>query len=170
MRTSEGTNMSRTLTLICAVLVSGAALAGGKPAAKVDLSYAIVGTPRVGQPLEVELRVTPKSQFDEIRLDFGGSERLALDRATPETMALMAQKPGVPALQRVRVVPQADGLHYLKVRVVTFDETGRSRMRGIAIPIGVGKYDARAHLKSNGTLVDGVGGERAVVMRASTPR
>lgn len=162
--------MSRTLILICTLVVSGLALADGKPTAKVDLSYTVIGTPRVGQPLEIELRVQPKSRFDEIRLDFGGSERLALDRSTPDTMALMAQKPGVPALQRLRVVPQADGLHYLKVRVVTFDESGRTRMRGIAIPIGVGKFDARAHLKSNGTLVDGVGGERAVVMRASTPR
>lgn len=162
--------MTRTLSLICALVLSAAAAAGGKPAAKVDLSYTVLGTPRAGQPLEVELRVVPKSQFDEIRLDFGGSERLALDRSTPDTMGLIAQKPGVPALQRVRVVPQGDGLHYLKVRVVTFDENGRTRMRGIAIPIGVGKYDERAHLRTIGTLVDGVGGERAVVMRASTPK
>lgn len=162
--------MSRTLALICAAVIGATAHAGGKPTAKVDLSYAILGTPRAGQPLEVELKVTPNSRFDQIRLDFGGSERLALDRSTPDTMALMAQKQGVPATQRVRVVPQGDGLHYLKVRVVTFDESGRSRMRGIAIPIGVGKYDARAQLKASGTLVDGVGGERAVIMRASTPR
>jgi len=161
--------MSRTLSILCAVLVSAVAFAGGKPAAKVDLSYTILGTPRAGQPLEIELRVEPKTRFDEIRLDFGGSERLALDRSTPDTMGLMSQKPGVPALQRVRVVPQGDGLHYLKVRVVTFVD-GRARMRGIAIPIGVGKFDGRAQLKVNGTLVDGVGGERAVVMRASTPK
>lgn len=162
--------MSRTLSLICAFALSATAFAGGKPAAKVDLSYTILGTPRAGQPLEIELKVNPKVQFDEIRLDFGASEKLALDRSTPDTMGLMSQKPGVPAVQRVRVVPQGDGLHYFKVRVVTFDQNGRTRMRGVAIPIGVGKYDARAHLRANGTLVDGVGGERAVVMRAASPK
>ena len=71
----------------------------------------------------------------------------------------------MPAVQRVRVQPQADGLHYLKVRVVTVSN-GHSRMRGVAIPISVGDYDVRKQLKQNGTLVEGVGGERAVVMRA----
>lgn len=162
--------MPRFLSLICVALIAGTAAADikpvGKPAAKVDVTYTILGVPRAGQPLEIELTVLPKSSFDEIRLDFGASEHLTIDRSTPDTMGLMAQKQGVPAVQRVRVVPQADGLHFFKVRVVTFDANGRSRMRGIAIPIGVGKYDARAHLKSNGTLVDGVGGERAMVMRA----
>ena len=162
--------MHRTLILLSSVLFATTALAGGaspgKPGAKVDLSYTIIGTPRAGQPLEIELRIVPKSQFDQIRLDFGVSEQLMLDRSTPQSMALVAQKSGVPALQRVRVQPQADGLHYLKVRVVTVTD-GRSRMSGIAIPIGVGKYDARAQLKVNGTLVEGVGGERAVVMRAA---
>lgn len=137
----------------------------GKPEAKVDINYTIIGTPHAGQPLEVELRVTPRAAFQQVRLDFGTSDRLSLDRATPETMSFVAQKPGTTAVQRVRVQPQADGLHYLKVRVVTIDD-GRSRMKGVAIPIGVGKFDERAHLKPYGTLVEGVGGERAVVLRA----
>lgn len=158
------TTSLRTLALVGA-LVATAAFADGKPGAYVDISYSVIGTPRAGQPLEVELRVTPKSAFDEIRLDFGVSERLTLDRSVPETMALFAQKPGVAAVQRLRVVPGADGLHYLKVRVVTLSD-GRPRMRGIAIPISVGRFDARAQLKVNGTLVDGVAGERAIVMSA----
>lgn len=161
--------MSRIAVLACVLLISASAVAKGrspgKPEAKVEVSYTLLGTPRAGQPLDVELRVTPKAGFEQVRLDFGASERLALDRSSPDTMTLMAQKPGAPALQRVRVVPQEDGLHYLKVRVVTIDD-GRSRMKGVAIPIAVGKFDARAQLKANGTLVEGVGGERAVVMPA----
>jgi len=154
----------RPLALAGACLAA-MALADGKPAAYVDLSYTVSGGARAGHPVEVELKVTPKSEFDEIRLDFGVSERLTLDRSVPETMALIAQKPGVAAVQRLRVVPATDGLHYLKVRVVTLTD-GRPRMRGIAIPISVGKYDERANLKVNGTLVDGVAGERAIVMSA----
>jgi hypothetical protein len=159
--------MLRSLALILASTLAGIAVAAspGKPGAPVDIGYTVIGTPRAGQPIEVELTFTAKGRFDEMRLDYGTSENLVLDRSTPGSLALIAQKGGVPAVQRVRVQPQADGLHYLKVRVVTVSD-GRSRMRGVAIPIGVGKYDERKHLKSNGTLIDGVGGERAVVMRA----
>jgi len=160
-------SMERFLAIAFA-LTAGLAAAGspGKPGAPVDIGYVVIGTPRAGQPLEVELTYTVKGRVDEIRLDYATSEGLALDRSAPRSQALIAQKGGVPAVQRVRVQPQADGLYYLKVRVVTVTD-GRSRMRGIAVPIGVGKYDERAQLKQNGTLVEGVGGERAVVMSAA---
>lgn len=160
--------MLRTTLLILSAAVAGSAIADtspGKPGAPVDIGYRVIGTPRAGQPIDVELTFTLKGTVDEMRLDYGTSERLALDRDTPKSQALIAQKGGVPAVQRVRVQPQADGLHYLKVRVVTVSD-GNTRMRGVAVPISVGKYDERKHLKQNGTLVEGVGGERAVVMQA----
>lgn len=159
--------MSRAMLMLIASILSVAANAAspGKPGAPVDIGYTVIGTPRAGQPIEVELTFTVKGKVDEMRLDYGTSEHLALDRDTPKNLALIAQKGGVPAVQRVRVQPQADGLHYLKVRVVTLSD-GHSRMRGVAIPISVGHYDVRKQLKQNGTLVEGVGGERAVVMRA----
>lgn len=153
------------IALSLTALAVGAA-SPGKPGAPVDIGYRVIGTPRAGQPIEVEITFTLKGSVDEMRLDYGTSERLSLGRDTPQSLALIAQKGGVPAVQRVRVQPQADGLHYLKVRVVTVSN-GNTRMRGVAIPISVGKYDARAHLKQNGTLVEGVGGERAVVMSAA---
>ena len=160
--------MIHRTSLIAVSLLAGIAAAAspGKPGAPVDIGYTVIGTPRAGQPIEVELTFTLKGTVDEMRLDYGTSERLTLDRDTPKSLALIAQKGGVPAVQRVRVQPQADGLHYLKVRVVTVSN-GNTRMRGVAIPISVGKYDERAHLKQNGTLVEGVGGERAIVMRAA---
>ena len=160
--------MIRMLFLLaaCGTLSAQAMPSPGKPGAPVDIGYSIIGTPRAGQPIEVELRITTWAKLDELRLDYGVSERLALDRNSPQTLAIYAQKAGVPAVQRIVVTPQADGLHYLKVRVVTV-ANGLRRMRGVAIPIGVGKYDERAHLKRNGTLVEGVGGERAVILRAS---
>ena len=161
--------MNRSLCITLALLATLPVFADrsvGKPGAPVDIVYTVIGTPRAGQPLEIELRITTLGKVDEVRLDYGTSDQMTLDRGTPQTLALIAQKQGVPAVQRVVVLPQADGLHYLKVRVVTVAD-GRMRMRGIAIPIGVGKYDARAGLRSNGTLIEGVGGERAVVMRAS---
>jgi hypothetical protein len=165
--------MNRPLLTLVLLLAASAASAApataqrspGKPGAPVDISYSLLGKPVAGQPLEIELRIMAAAAFDAIRLDYGASERLSLGRGMPQTLALVAQKPGVPAVQRVQVTPQADGLHYFKVRVVT-ETGGRASMRGIAIPIGVGAYDPRAHLKVNGTLVDGVGGERAIVMRA----
>lgn len=160
--------MIRSALLILAATVAGIAAAAspGKPGAPVDIGYTVIGTPRAGQPLEVELTFKATGRVDEMRLDYGTSDQLALDRDTPRSLALIAQKGGVPAVQRVRVLPAADGLHYLKVRVVTVSE-GHTRMRGVAIPIGVGDYDARKQLKQIGTLVEGVGGERAVVMRAA---
>ncbi len=146
--------------------IAAAATSPGKPGAPVDIGYTVIGTPRAGQPVEVELTFTLKGTVDEMRLDYGTSEALTLDRDTPKSLALIAQKGGVPAVQRVRVQPQADGMHYLKVRVVTVSN-GNTRMRGVAIPISVGTYDERKHLKQNGTLVEGVGGERAIVMRAA---
>lgn len=160
--------MIRSTLLILSATIAGIATAGspGKPGAPVDIGYTVIGTPRAGQPLEVELTFTLKGRVDEMRLDYGTSEALTLGRDTPKSLALIAQKGGVPAVQRVSVQPQADGLHYLKVRVVTVSD-GNTRMRGIAIPIGVGKYDERAQLKQNGMLIEGVGGERAVVMDAA---
>jgi len=166
--------MNRPLILLAALLLAAPALAAptpvkkspGKPGAPVDIQYTLVGKATAGQPLEIELRITATASVASIRLDYGASERLSMDRGMPQTLALVAQKPGIPAVQRISVTPQGDGLHFFKVRVVT-ESDGRSSMRGIAIPIGVGKYDPRAHLKVNGTLVDGVGGERAIVMRAS---
>ena len=157
----------RTAFIAISLLAGSATAASpGKPGAPVDIGYTVIGTPRAGQPIEVELTFTMKGTVDEMRLDYGTSEALTLDRDTPKSLALIAQKGGVPAVQRVRVQPQADGLHYLKVRVVTV-ANGNTRMRGVAIPISVGKYDERAHLRQNGTLVEGVGGERAIVMRAA---
>ena len=59
------------------------AVSPGKPGAPVDIGYTVIGTPRVGQPLEVELRFTAKGRIDEMRLDYGTSDGLALDRNTP---------------------------------------------------------------------------------------
>ena len=158
--------MNRSLLIALALVASVAGAASpGKPGAPVDIGYTVIGTPRAGQPLEVELTFTVKGTIDEMRLDYGTSDKLSLDRDTPKSLALIAQKGGVPAVQRVIVQPQADGLHYLKVRVVTVSD-GHSRMRGVAIPISVGNYDVRKQMRQNGTLVEGVGGERAVVMRA----
>jgi hypothetical protein len=167
MNIQRSSPMLRATALLFAALAATAAAASpGKPGAPVDIGYAVIGTPRAGQPVEVEITYTLRGKVDEVRLDYGTSASLALDRGVPETQALIAQKGGVPAVQRVRVVPQGDGLHYLKVRVVTVAD-GHSRMRGVAIPIGVGKFDARKQLKQNGTLIEGVGGERAVVMRSA---
>lgn len=160
--------MIRPALVVIAATFAGIAAAAspGKPGAPVDIRYAVIGTPRAGELVEVELTFTATGKVDEMRLDYGTSEKLALDRDTPRSLALIAQKGGTPAVQRVRVRPQADGLHLLKVRVMTVSG-GHSRMRGVAIPIAVGGKDARRELKQIGTLVEGVGGERAVVMRAA---
>ena len=162
--------MSRAAASLVLALLTAPAIAGGpsagKPGAPVEIAYTLVGKPRAGMPFEVEIRITTRGTVDEVRLDYGTSEQMTLDRGMPQTLSLIKQKQGVPALQRVLVVPKGDGLHFLKVRVVTV-AAGRTRMSGIAIPIGVGKYDDRSHLRRNGTLIEGVGGERAVVMRAA---
>lgn len=147
------------LSCVIASVASADARSPGKPAAPVRIEHRLLSEPVKGQPLAVEVLITPLGRADAWQVEIGGSPALGL-RSGAQRVALAKPRSGVAHSLRVELLPQADGVYDLDVLVIAGSgEERRARSHSIAIPVGAG---ARRTLARNGTLVEG--GERAVVV------
>ncbi len=115
----------------------------------VRISYRIIGTPVVGQPVAVDLRVTSALESPSITLDYriNDASALQLAKSQPASFSLSANDLERGGVQQVRVIPMREGRLYLNVSASI--ETERGSMSTVtAIPIQVG--DAPRVLERNG--------------------
>ena len=125
----------------------------GKPVAPIDIDYEVLGEPRPGEPVEIELKlrsslegpVTVQLQPRE-GLQMGASQAAEVRR---ETLRPLDDASAEPATERVVVIPSAEGRFYLSVLVSVATAEGE-QIRAVSIPVQVG--DQPPTLQQNGEL------------------
>lgn len=129
-----------------------------KPGAPFSISYNIIGTPVVGSPVTVELRVSSSLGLQVVRLDYSIPDEtsIMLHDAQPASMdAEFAANEGW-VDQRVTIIPQREGRLYLNVSASVATDDGRSSTT-IAIPVQVG--EGGRELEEQGELATDEDGE-----------
>jgi hypothetical protein len=138
----------------------------GKPQGPVRIDYRIIGTPVVGQPVTVDLKVRSNVGDTPITLSYGSSDSTAM--TFPESQQRMVSLAFVDdertAGQQVTVVPAREGRLFLNVTAHMQTDTG-SLQTVTAIPIQVGA--APRELQQNGVVTTDENGELIREMPAS---
>jgi len=125
----------------------------GKPVAPIDIDYEVLGEPRPGEPVEIELKLRsslegPATLQLQPRdgLQMGASQASEIRR---ETIGRLAEPAAEPAAERVVVIPPAEGRFYLSVLVSVATAEGE-QIRAVSIPVQVG--DQPPAMQQNGEL------------------
>ena len=138
----------------------------GKPQGPVKIDYRIIGTPVVGQPVTVDLKVKSNVGDAPVTLSYGTNDSTAM--SFPESQQRMVSLAFVDdertAGQQVTVVPAREGRLFLNVTAHMQTDTG-SLQTVTAIPIQVGA--APRELQQNGVVTTDENGELIREMPAS---
>ena len=138
----------------------------GKPQGPVRIDYRIIGTPVVGQPVTVDLKVKSNVGDSPVTLSYGTNDSSAM--SFPETQQRMVSLAFVDdertAGQQVTVIPAREGRLFLNVTAHLQTDTG-SLQTVIAVPIQVGA--APRELQENGVVTTDENGELIREMPAS---
>ena len=122
-----------------------------KPGAPYAISYRIIGTPIVGSPVTVDLRVTSAlgSRPVTIRYRINDASAMMLAESQPESVYLEPAANETQFVQQVTIIPQRNGRLYLNVSA-SFETKDGTMSTASAIPIQVGT--GARELLENGEL------------------
>ncbi len=136
-----------------------------KPGAPFSVSYKVIGTPIVGSPVTVDLRITSTLGSDPVKVSYRINDASAMmfHEAQPsEVEGAPAADEGFIA-QQVTVIPQREGRLYLNVGASVETEDGSmSSVMAIPIQVGSGGRD----LVENGEVQLDENGEAVRVLTA----
>ena len=122
-----------------------------KPGAPYSISYRIIGTPIVGSPVTVDLRVKSTLGPRPLTLDYRINDKssMMLSESQPESVHMEPAANEESFAQQVTVIPQRDGRLYLNVSASFETEDGTmSTVAAIPIQVGTGTRE----LQENGEL------------------
>jgi hypothetical protein len=125
-----------------------------KPGSPFSLSYKVIGTPIVGSPVTVDLRVTSKLGPEPVKVNYRINDASAMmfHEAQPSEIRMAPAANEDFIAQQVTVIPQREGRLYLNVGASV--ETGSGSMSStMAIPIQVGS-DSREFQESGELQLD----------------
>jgi len=138
----------------------------GKPQGPVRIDYRIIGTPVVGQPVTVDLRVKSNVGDTPVTLSYGTNDTTAM--RFPETQQRMVSLAFVDdertSGQQVTLIPTREGRLFLNVTAHVQTDMG-SLQTVTAVPIQVGA--APRELQENGVVTTDENGELIREMPAS---
>ncbi len=138
----------------------------GKPQGPVKIDYRIIGTPVVGQPVTVDLKVRSNVGDMPVTLSYGTNDSTAM--TFPEAQQRMVSLAFIDdertAGQQVTVIPAREGRLFLNVTANLQTDTG-SLQTVTAVPIQVGA--APRELQENGVVTTDESGELVREMPAS---
>lgn len=138
----------------------------GKPQGPVRIDYRIIGTPVVGQPVTVDLKVRSNVGDTPVTLSYGTNDSTAM--TFPESQKRMVSLAFVDdertAGQQVTLIPAREGRLFLNVTAHMQTDTG-SLQTVTAVPIQVGA--APRELQENGVVTTDENGELIREMPAS---
>ncbi len=138
----------------------------GKPHGPVKIDYRIIGTPVVGQPVTIDLKVKSNVGDAPVTLSYGTNDSTAM--VFPESQQRMVSLAFVgderSSGQQVTVVPAREGRLFLNVTAHMQTDTG-SLQTVTAVPIQVGA--APRELQENGVVTTDGDGELVREMPAS---
>jgi hypothetical protein len=122
-----------------------------KPGAPFTLQYKVIGTPVVGVPVPIELRIISSLGPQPIRMSYAINDTSALEfpAAQPASVNLSLADNEDYADQMITVIPQREGRVYVNVTASVETESG-SRSMVMAVPIQVG--GGVRQLEENGEL------------------
>lgn len=112
-----------------------------KPGAPFSLSYEVIGTPIVGSPVTVNLRVMSTLGSQPLRVNYRINDAAAMmfHEAQPLSIEMAPAADDNFVLQQVTVIPQREGRMYLNVGAsVETEEGSMSSMMAIPIQVGTG--------------------------------
>ena len=137
----------------------------GKPGAPYGIDYRIIGTPVVGSPLTIELRVRSTLGPQPVTLDYriNDATAMTLAEAQPSQVELAPADNDASMRQQVTVIPMREGRLYLNVSAA-FETADGTRSTLTAIPIQVGS--GARQLEQNGRLERDENGEAVRVIDA----
>jgi hypothetical protein len=137
----------------------------GKPGAPVDFDYAIIGTPVVGQPVSINLRVSSSLRDRPVTLNYriNDARNLRFPEAQAQRVALPAFRDTGRVTEQITVVPQQEGRLYLNVYAEVETDEG-TLMKSMAIPIQVGR--APRQQETNGEPRQDADGETVISLPA----
>lgn len=137
----------------------------GKPGAPVDFDYAIIGTPVVGQPVSINLRVSSSLRDRPVTLNYriNDARNLKFPEAQAQRVALPAFGDTERITEQITVVPQQEGRLYLNVYAEVETAEGML-MKSMAIPIQVGR--APRLEETNGETRQDADGETVISLPA----
>lgn len=113
-----------------------AAVSLGKPGAPLSMQFELATKPKVGEPLEIHVVVTPETAgITSLQLLFQSNTDLQVKSGGE--LSIMAEPPqGEPIKHTVVVTPLRDGIYYLSAIAVA--EGAGSQARTFSIPLVVG--------------------------------
>ncbi len=127
------------------------------------MSYRIIGTPIVGNPVTIDLRVESMLGAQPITVDYriNDAAAMSLHEAQPARVQVEPVANENFVAQRVTVVPQREGRLYLNVSA-SFETAEGTASTVMAVPIQVGA--GGPELKENGELQVDENGEAVRVL------
>jgi len=128
-----------------------------------SISYKIIGTPVVGSPLAVQLRVTSTLAMSQAEISYTipDDSSMVLHEAQPQSVAAEFADNEKWVDQRVTIVPMREGRIYLNVAASAQAPDGRT-MTMMAVPIQVG--EGGRELDEQGELATDEDGEAIRVL------
>ncbi len=131
-----------------------------KPGAPFSVSYKVIGTPIVGSPVTVDLRVTSTLGSEPVKISYRINDASAMmfHEAQPAEVEMAPAANDDFIAQQVTVIPQREGRLYLNVGASVETENGSmSSMMAIPIQVGLGGRELEEHgevqLDENGEAV-----------------
>jgi hypothetical protein len=123
------------------------AVTTGKPGAPIAMKFELLRRPKVGEPLEVAVEVTPEAAgITALQVVFQGGEGLQLRSGGELSATTTTAMPAGTAIQHTVVVtPVREGIFYLSAVAVA--EGAGSQARTFAIPVVVGDSAALEYAK-----------------------
>jgi hypothetical protein len=113
-----------------------AAVSASKTPGAAEVRFALSGRPTVGQPVDIQLALTPTVELDRLYARFQGSEGLDLVKGG-ETAHYEQPSRGKELSHTVTVIPRSDGIFNVTA-VVLSDSDTESIARTYTIPIIAG--------------------------------
>ena len=134
-----------------------------KPGAPFRVSYRLVGTPVVGAPLAIDLRVTSPLGPPVANISYRIPDETAMTLHESQPADLVAEFAANEDFvdQRITIVPQREGRLFVNVGVAVDTESGRMSTT-IAIPVQVGQ--GARELEEHGELGTDADGESVRIL------
>ena len=134
-----------------------------KPGAPFAMSYRIIGTPIVGSPVTIDLRIESMLGAQPVTVDYriNDAAAMSLHEAQPARVQVEPVANENFVAQRVTVVPQREGRLYLNVSA-SFETAEGTASTVMAVPIQVGA--GGPELKENGEVRQDENGEAVRVL------
>jgi hypothetical protein len=103
----------------------------------VDLKFSLTRRPVVGEPVDIDLSLTPSVELERLFARFQAADGLQLVSGA-ETDHLEHPAAGVPVEHKLTVIAKADGIYYITA-IVLADSEKESVARTFSLPIIAGQ-------------------------------